>query len=99
MPLTLPVGVHMLLMMARTASVLWAITVLKHSGTCFLKISAYITYEHKMAIHNTLVYFLMELLLSDLIMRAVEKLSQVQHDEAIRKGVSFTRRASQSSKQ
>ena len=53
-----------------------------------------ITYEHKMEMQNAPLFCWIELLPSDIIQKAVEKLSRVLCDEAVKKAVSLERRPS-----
>ena len=63
--------------MARTTSVSWAKSVLKHCDAVLSKISVNITYNCKTEICNALIYLSMKLLPSDLVMRAAKKLNWV----------------------
>ena len=71
--------------MARITLVLWDSTGLRCQDAVMCKIKANLTVESKMEMHNTPVHHLTELLPSNLVSKAVEKLSHMVHDEAVMK--------------
>ena len=79
------VGTRCQLLMAKTASTLWANLVLKRHDTVLAKVKDSISFESFMDLHNARLSNSTELFPADILEKAVERSSKVLHNEAIRK--------------
>ena len=87
-----------LVMMAKTAFILWANSVLKRCDAVLAKIAWNITYKYEVEMLNTFILLMTELLTLGFILKSVEKLKRLLQYEAIRKPVSFKRKSSRPSR-
>ena len=87
-------GARCLLLVAKTASTLWANVVLKHWDAVLAKVKVSVSFESFMDLRNAMISSRTELFPADVLDKAIEKSSKVLHDEAIQKAVSGDKPAS-----
>ena len=80
-------GARCQLLVAKTASTLWADIILKRRDSVLAKVTGSLSFESFMNLRNSKISTGEKLFPTDVLDKAIEKSSKVLHDEAIRKAV------------